>query len=172
VLRLEDVDGDGRFDRSTTFADKLMFPEGAMWLDGSLYVSAVPSIWKLTDTKGEGVADVREEWHQGKTLTHCSNDLHGPYRGPDGWIYWCKGYFAEQTWEVNGKPFTTKAAHIFRVRPDRTALEQVLTGGMDIYPQTTICRSRRIQDTFRSLVLVVAHDSLIHRPAGTLPLEP
>ena len=57
VLRLEDVDGDGRFDRSTTFADKLMFPEGAMWLDGSLYVSAAPSIWKLTDTKGDGVAE-------------------------------------------------------------------------------------------------------------------
>src|SRR5438270_11347166 len=30
AVRLEDTDGDGRFDRSTVFADKLMFPEGAM----------------------------------------------------------------------------------------------------------------------------------------------
>src|SRR5438132_9013377 len=40
IVRLEDSDGDGRYDRSTVFADKMMFPEGAMWLAGSLYVSA------------------------------------------------------------------------------------------------------------------------------------
>src|SRR5262245_33057104 len=31
IVRLEDSDGDGRFDKSTVFADKLMFPEGALW---------------------------------------------------------------------------------------------------------------------------------------------
>ena len=98
-----------------------MFPEGTMWLDGSLYVSAPPSIWKLTDTDGDGVADKRVEWFQGKTLTGCANDLHGPYLGPDGWIYWCKGAFAQQTYERPGKkPFVTRAAHIFRCRPDGT----------------------------------------------------
>ena len=90
-MRLEDTNGDGKFDKATTFADKMMFPEGAMWHDGSLYVAAPPRIWKLTDTDGDGVADKREEWFDGKTLTGCANDLHGPYLGPDGWIYWCKG---------------------------------------------------------------------------------
>ena len=28
VMRLEDSDGDGRFDASTVFADRMMFPEG------------------------------------------------------------------------------------------------------------------------------------------------
>ena len=82
IVRLEDTNGDGRFDTSVVFADKMMFPEGAMWFDGSLYVAAPPSIWKLTDTNGDGVADEREEWFQGKTLTGCANDLHGPYLGP------------------------------------------------------------------------------------------
>ena len=45
-------------------------------------MSAPPSIWKLTDTDGDGVADERVEWFQGKTLTGCANDLHGPYLGP------------------------------------------------------------------------------------------
>src|SRR6266568_351009 len=132
IVRLEDTDGDGRFDRSTVFADKMMFPEGAMWFDGSLYVAAPPSIWKLTDTDGDGVADRREEWFQGKTLTNCANDLHGPYAGRDGWIYWCKGAFAKQTYQRPGKPpLVTRAAHIFRCRPDGSGIEPVMTGGMD-----------------------------------------
>ena len=132
ILRLEDTDGDGRFDRSTRFADKLMFPEGMMWLDGSIYVAAPPSIWKFTDTDNDGVADKREEWFAGKTLTGCANDLHGPYEGIDGWIYWAKGAFAQQTYDRPGKePFRSRAAHLFRSRPDNSGIEPVMTGGMD-----------------------------------------
>src|SRR4029078_11710553 len=32
IVRLEDTDGDGRFDKSVVFADKMMLPEGTMWL--------------------------------------------------------------------------------------------------------------------------------------------
>jgi putative membrane-bound dehydrogenase-like protein len=132
IVRLDDRDGDGHYETRTVFADRMMFPEGTMWLDGSLYVAAPPSIWKLTDTDGDGVADKRFEWFQGKTLTGCANDLHGPYPGPDGWIYWCKGAFAQQNHELPGKkPFVTRAAHIFRCRPDGSGLEAVMTGGMD-----------------------------------------
>ena len=132
IVRLEDSDGDGTFEKSVVFADKMMFPEGAMWLDGSLFVSAPPSIWKLTDADGDGVAEKREEWFKGKTLTGCANDLHGPYAGPDGWVYWAKGAFAEQRYTLpTGKPFVTKASHLFRARADGTGIEPVMTGGMD-----------------------------------------
>jgi putative membrane-bound dehydrogenase-like protein len=132
VVRLEDADGDGKFDRVQVFADKMMFPEGCLWYDGALYVAAPPSIWKLTDTNNDGVVDVRDEWHKGETLTGCANDLHGPYLGPDGWFYWCKGAFAKQTYELDGgKHFESRAAHIFRARPDHTGMEPVMTGGMD-----------------------------------------
>jgi len=132
VLRLEAVDTSGKFTQRTVFAEHMMFPEGCLWFNGALYVSAPPSIWKLTDTNGDGVADQREEWHQGKTLTGCANDLHGPYLGPDGWIYWCKGAFAKQSYELPGrKPFSTRASHIFRAPPDHAYLEPVLTAGMD-----------------------------------------
>ena len=103
IVRLEDTSGNGKFDKSTVFADHMMFPEGTLFHDGSLYVSAPPSIWKLTDTDDDGIADERVEWFQGKTLTGCGNDLHGPYLGRDGWIYWCKGAFAQQTYNIHGQ---------------------------------------------------------------------
>jgi putative membrane-bound dehydrogenase-like protein len=122
----------GLFTKATVFANKLMLPQGVMWKDGSVYVGTPPSIWKLTDTTGKGVADKREEWFNGKTLTGCANDLHGPYFGPDGWIYWTKGAFAEQRYKRPGKPdLVTRASHIFRARPDGSGIEPVMTGGMD-----------------------------------------
>jgi len=143
IMRLEDTNGDGIFDKSVVFADKMIFPEGAMWYDGSLYVAAPPSIWKLTDTDDDGVADERIEWYQGKTLTGCGNDLHGPYLGPEGWIYWAKGAWEEQTFDRPGAdPLVTRAAHIYRCPADSpidpktgsivtSGIEPVMIGGMD-----------------------------------------
>jgi putative membrane-bound dehydrogenase-like protein len=132
IVRLEDTDGDGRFDKTALFADRLMFPEGILWHDGVVYCGAPPSIWKLEDTDGDGLADRRTEWFQGKTLTGCANDIHGPYLGPDGWIYWCKGAFAKQTYERPGLPtISDSAAHVFRQRPDGTMFDSVMSGGMD-----------------------------------------
>ncbi len=132
VLRLEDRDGDGVFDTRTTYAEKIMMPEGSAWYRGSLYVAAPPVIWKFTDADDDGAAESRAVWFDGRTLTGCANDLHGPYLGRDGRFYWCKGAFAEQTHDLPGCPgWKTRASHIFRARPDGTEMEPVLTGGMD-----------------------------------------
>lgn len=169
VVRLEDTDGDGRYDRARTFADQLPFPEGVMWYAGSVYVAAPPKIWKLTDTDGDGVADRREVWFDGKTLTGCANDLHGPYLGPDGWIYWCKGAFAQQTYTLpEGRTFTTRAAHIFRARPDASRIEPVMTGGMDNPVDTVFLPTgeRIFSTTFLVRPEAGLRDGLIHAIYG------
>jgi len=131
IMRLVDTDGDGVFDKSTVFADGMMFPEGVLCHDGAVYVSAVPVIWKLVDTDDDGVADERTVWHDGKTMTGCANDLHGPYLGPDGWIYWAKGAYAEQTYSRPGqRQETDSVSHIFRRRLDGSANDSVMRGGM------------------------------------------
>jgi putative membrane-bound dehydrogenase-like protein len=132
IRRVEDTNGDGVYDKSVLFADKMMFPEGCLWYEGSLYVAAPPEIWKLTDTDDDGSADKREVWFDGKTLTGCGNDLHGPYLGHDGRFYWCKGAFAEQKHMLSdGNELVTRSSHIFRAKPDGTEMESVLIGGMD-----------------------------------------
>ena len=132
VLRLVDRDGDGVFDESTVFADKLPFPEGILVHDGAVYVGAPPHIWKLRDTDGDHVADERTVWFDGGSIEGCGNDMHGPYLGPDGFFYWCKGAFAPQEHELSdGRTLSSRAAHIYRARPDGSQLEMVITGGMN-----------------------------------------
>ena len=112
---------------------------------------------------------MREEWFQGKTLTGCANDLHGPYLGPDGWIYWTKGAFAEQTYERPGQPpLVTKAAHIFRRRPGGTVVEPVLTGGMDnpVDVAFTATGERLFTATFLEHPQLGKRDALIHAVYG------
>ena len=119
VLRLEDADGDGVFDHKTIFADGLMFPSGILWHGGSVYVAAPPEIWKFTDADDDGVSEKREVWFDGKTLTGCANDLHGPYAGPDGMIYWCKGVMAGMRGPV--RILSSSTSWSFPQTPPRTA---------------------------------------------------
>jgi putative membrane-bound dehydrogenase-like protein len=130
VLRLVDIDANGTFDTKTVFAEFEMIPQGAMWLDGSLYVAGAPYIWKLTDTDDDGVADVREEWVKIDATTGCLNDLRGPYLGPDGYIYWSKGP-SKQTYTVDGKDWTSDARHVMRRKPGAKDAEYLMVGGMD-----------------------------------------
>lgn len=59
VRLLEDTDGDGRFDRSTIYADGLSWPTGLALWKGGVYVAGTPEIVYLKDTDGDRRADIR-----------------------------------------------------------------------------------------------------------------
>ncbi len=60
VRLLEDADGDGRFERSTVYADRLRWPTSVACWDGGVFVAAVPDVLYFKDTDGDRVADRRE----------------------------------------------------------------------------------------------------------------
>ncbi len=60
VSLLEDLDGDGRFDKSTIFADQLEWPAGLLCFDGGVFVASPPDLYYFKDNDGDGKADTRE----------------------------------------------------------------------------------------------------------------
>ena len=105
IRMLEDTDEDGKFDKSTIFADNMVMPEGALWHDGALYVISAPYLWRLEDTDDDGVADKREKL-VGKFDFNGNPNLTGPYLGPCGRIYFTGGAFGYDLEDAGGRPQT------------------------------------------------------------------
>jgi len=129
IRLLEDAKGDGRFDKSTVFANKLTYPQGVLWHDGAVYTASPPSLWRLEDTKGTGVADQRQELLTGFTFTKWADDLHGPFLGPDGRIYWTSGRYPHAVKRPGGEVLVKgNGPRILRCRPDGGDVEVFCNG--------------------------------------------
>lgn len=93
VALLEDADGDGRFEKRTTFAEGFTFPNGILPWKGGIFLTCAPDIWYLKDTTGDGKADVRRVVLTGFGTKSSSEQLRvaSPTLGPDGWVYVTSG---------------------------------------------------------------------------------
>jgi putative membrane-bound dehydrogenase-like protein len=91
IKRLEDHDGDGRFERSTVFAEGLPFPNGVMPCFGGVLVTAAPNIWYLRDSDGDGRADERRVVLTGFGEGNTQLRVNGLVWGLDNWIYAANG---------------------------------------------------------------------------------
>ncbi len=129
---LEDTNGDGVFDRSTVFADKMTFPQGALWYQGALYVASPPNIWRLQDIDGDGRADRREIIASGFKYTGNAADVHGPFLHPGGRIFWCHGRKGHEVHQKDGRLVSrAKGARIWSAKPDGSDIQVFAGGGMD-----------------------------------------
>lgn len=164
VLMLEDTDGDGAFDRRTVFADKMTFPMGALWHDGSVYVASPPLIWRLTDTTGDGVADRREELVSRFGFIGNAADIHGCFLSPTGRIFWCDGRHGHEFFDAEGR-LTSKgqAARVFSCRPDGSDIEVFCGGGMDNPVEVAFTATGEMLGTMTFYNPDEArHDALVH----------
>lgn len=101
---LEDADGDGKFDKATTFADNLLFANGVLpWKNGAI-VTMAPNIVYLKDTTGDLKADETEVLYEGFVAGNPQLRVSHPVLGPDGWIYVANGLRSNSEIRRAGKP--------------------------------------------------------------------
>ncbi|MGD9724662.1 MAG: PVC-type heme-binding CxxCH protein [Pirellulales bacterium] len=164
IRMLEDTDGDGQFDRSTVFADKMTFPQGAAWYQGALYVASPPAIWRLQDTDGDGVADRREELVQKFGFIGNAADIHGCFLTPTGRIAWCDGRHGHEFAGADGKTRSKGlAARVFSCRPDGSDVEVFCGGGMDNPVEVTFLPAGEMIGTMTFYNPdAERHDALVH----------
>ena len=101
IVKLVDLDGDGRMDKSTTYLDNLVLPRAILTLDNKVLVGEPPHLWLCEDTDGDGVADKKISIFEnfGKRESgNVEHKINGLQWTMDNWIY------------------NTKSASIFRYR--------------------------------------------------------
>jgi glucose/arabinose dehydrogenase len=125
IVILEDTDGDGRSDKTTTFADELNIPTGVLPYGNGCIAWSIPNLWYLEDTDGDGVCDKRSVlfgplgWEK---------DTHGNVssyrRGPDGWVYATHGFNNTSHFAArDGSTLDVNSGNTFRFRVDGSRVE-------------------------------------------------
>lgn len=129
VRFLEDLDGDGKYDKSTLFLEGLNFPAGIMsWKKGVL-IAAAPDIIYAEDSTGDGKADIRKVIFTGFKQGNQQLRVNGLSWGLDNWVHGANGsHFAGY---AKGTKITSPQSNNsvdlesfdFRIQPDLGVME-------------------------------------------------
>ncbi len=136
VIRLRDLDGDGRADETKVFCE-IDAPRGLVWDHDRLYLMHPPHLSAFIDHDGDGVADEQKTLVKNLAFDYdkrpADHTTNGVSLGVDGWLYIAGGDFgfidAEGT---DGRMLTHRGGGVIRVRPDGTGLEVYSTGTRNI----------------------------------------
>lgn len=91
IRMLTDKDGDGYFESSTIYADKLRFPTGVLPWKKGLLVAVAPDIIYLEDADGDGKADTKKVLYTGFGMDNIQQMINSLQWHGDGWVYGVAG---------------------------------------------------------------------------------
>lgn len=137
VLRLRDLDRDGRADECKRFVDNVDSPRGLVFDRDRLYLMHPPHLSAFIDHDGDGVSDEQQILvkniafdFKDRPADHTSN---GVTLGIDGWLYLAIGDFGFMEAEgVDGRTLQLRGGGVVRVRPDGTGLHLFSRGTRNI----------------------------------------
>jgi len=126
-----DSKGSGKADRSKIFAEGFNEPlsgiaAGILSRKGSVYLTNIPDLWLLKDTKQTGNADVKQSLARGFGVrtAFLGHDLHGLRIGPDGRLYFSIGDRGANATAVDGsRVFNPETGAVYRCNLDGSELE-------------------------------------------------
>lgn len=120
---LEDMDGDGRADTFTIFAEGLSIPTSFAFADGGIVVTQAPHTLFLKDTDGDDKADVKKILFSGWGTFDTHAGPNNIRMGFDNWIWGVLGYSGFEG-TVGGETHKFPMG-LYRFKPDGSKLEFV-----------------------------------------------
>lgn len=130
LVILEDLDGDGKADKLTVFADGLHNPTGFEFVNGGVIVAQAPDLLFLKDTNGDDKADVRTRILSGIDSADTHHTSNSFTRDPGGALYFQEGTFhqtqVESPW---GPTQRCSNAGVFRYEPRSQKFDVYVTFG-------------------------------------------
>lgn len=130
LLILEDTDGDGRADKSTTFYDKLICPTGFEFVNGGVLVVDEPRILFLKDTDGDDQADEVIQLIDGIATGDTHHAVGAWELSPGGLLYMLEGVAVSTTVETPWGAFRNRdRAGVYVFDPITMALRHFVTPG-------------------------------------------
>ncbi len=118
IIILEDLDKDGRADKSTVYADDLQIPLSFELGDGGVYVSEEPYLCWIGDTNGDGKADKRVRLLSGFGCEDSHHALHDFVWTPEGDLMFRESIFHHSQMETPHGPVRVKNSAWFLFRPE------------------------------------------------------
>lgn len=128
VVVLEDTNGDGKADKSTTFADGLHIPTALAPGDGGLYVANSTEVLFLKDTNGDLKADERTILLSGFGTEDTHHLLHTFRWGPEGMLYFLQSIYIHTHMETPYGVRRLMGGGIWEFRPETRRAEIISKG--------------------------------------------
>jgi putative membrane-bound dehydrogenase-like protein len=87
IRLLEDVDGDGKYEKATIFAEQVLQVASILPWKGGIFVAAAPDILWMKDDNGDGKADTKKVLYTGFPKVNPEHRITNLRLGIDNWIY-------------------------------------------------------------------------------------